>query len=62
MAFSPPRGTATDRIPSAASTLALLADPRCLKREIRHRFPYGSYVKASIFAGLLALFGGGSFR
>jgi hypothetical protein len=29
-----------------------------LKREIRRRFPYRSYGKASISTGLLALFGG----
>jgi hypothetical protein len=39
-----------------------LANRECkflgLKREIRRRFPYRSYGKASISAGLLALFGG----
>jgi hypothetical protein len=33
-----------------------------LKREIRRRFPYRSYGKASIFVGLLALLSGRWFR
>ena len=49
--------------PLRRANLALVGTVLGLKREIRRRFPYrsyGSYGKASISAGLLALFGGHS--